>query len=205
MKRKNILALLLALSLCLGLLAGCGGSKEEPKAEEAPAQAEEAPAETEETPAEVEEPAGEDAGEAELQEYEAEGVGTFYLPAGWEMETGSDAEPLPRAYADFTSGDIHIQGIRFGADAYEAAGVPLPADVEEYSQREGVRRGLPEDAVFDYDEFGNYYVEYTEDGTVIYHVLKQGQDSMGDVILSYPEGTDLPEGILQWISQAALA
>lgn len=194
---KRILALALAAVLCLALTA-CSGQKGEPAAEVTEESAAEA---TEEPAAEAtEEPAAEE----ELQKYEAEGVGTFYLPEGWEMEVGSFEDPLPQSYVEFTNGDIHIRGIRFGADAYEAAGVPIPADVEEYSQREGVRRGLPEDAEFSYDDFGNFYTEYTEDGTVIYHVLKKAEEGMGDVILTYPEGTEGVEDIPAWISQAAL-
>ncbi len=146
-----------------------------------------------------------DAAAEGLHRYDAEDVGTFYLPEAWEMQTGAVEEPLPQTYADFTSGDITIHSVRFGADAYEAAGVPLPADVEEYSTRDGVRRGLPEDAEFTYDDFGNFYVEFTQDGTVTYHVLKQGEESMGDVILTYPEGTELPEDIYFLLSLAVLA
>ena len=136
-----------------------------------------------------------------LQEYAIAGVGTISLPRGWTMDAGAVEEPLPMSYADLYSGDIAIHLSCFGADAYEAAGVPLPADVEEYSNRAGVRQGLPEGAEFAYDEFGNYFTEYVQDdGTVVYYVLKQGEDCMGDALLSYPEGTELPEGIYQWLS-----
>lgn len=145
-----------------------------------------------------------DAAAEGLQRYDAEGVGVFYLPSDWEMETGSIEEPLPQTYAEFTNGDITIRGVRFGADAYEAAGVPLPADVEEYSTRDGVRRGLPEDAEFAYDDFGNFYVEYTQDGTVTYTVLKQGDESMGSLFLTYPEGTEVPEDVYLWLSLAVI-
>ena len=139
-----------------------------------------------------------------LQEYAIAGVGTISLPRGWTMDAGAVEEPLPMSYADLCSGDIAIHLSCFGADAYEAAGVPLPADVEEYSQRDGVRRSVPEDAVFDYDEYGNYCTQFTQDGVVTYHVLKQGEQCMGDVILSYPEGSELPEGIYQWMSQTVI-
>ncbi len=139
-----------------------------------------------------------------LQEYAVAGVGTISLPKGWTVDAGAVEQPLPMSYADLYSGEIAIHLSCFGADAYEAAGVLLPADVEEYSQRDGVRRSVPEDAVFDYDEDGNYYTEFTQDGTVTYHVLKQGEQCMGDVILTYPEGTELPEGIYQWMSQAVI-
>ncbi len=175
MKWKNIFTLLLTFCLCCGLLSVCVYA------------------------------AGGSEGEEALQTYVIDSVGTFYLPVGWSLDAGAVEEPLPMTYADFFCGDLHIHGSCFGADAYEAAGVPLPADVEEYSQRAGVRQGLPEGAEFAYDDFGSYYTEYTqEDGTVIYHVLKQGENCMGDVILTYPEGSELPEGIYRWISQAVI-
>lgn len=145
-----------------------------------------------------------DAAAEGLQRYDAEGIGTFYLPEGWEMEVGSIEEPLPQTYAEFTSGDIAIRSVRFGADAYAQAGVPLPADVEEYATRDGVQRELPEGAEFAYDEFGSYYVEYTRDGTVTRNVLKQGDESMGNVYLFYPEGTEVPEDIHFWMSLAVI-
>lgn len=144
-------------------------------------------------------------GEAELAEYMVGGVGIFYLPAGWALDMGAVEEPLPQTYAEFTNGDIRIHSNCFGADAYEAAGVPLPADVEEFSQRAGVRQGLPEGAEFAYDDFGNYYTEYTrEDGTAVYYVLKQGENCMGDAVLTYPEGTELPENIYLWLSKIVI-
>ncbi len=198
--------LTIMLIVCMGmtLLAGCGGKAAE-STSAAPAATEAATTEAAKTEAATTAAAPEtEAASEELQEYVAEGVGTFYFPEGWEMEVYSLEEPLPSTYADFSNGDLHIHGTHFGMDAYEAAGVPLPADVEEYSQRDGVRRSVPEDAEFAYDDFGNYYTEFVEDGTVTYHVLKQGEDCMGDVILTYPEGTELPEGILEWISKATL-
>lgn len=170
MKCRNVLALL----LCLCLLAGLGGTALADPEDEA------------------------------LQQYAIAGVGTISLPKGWTMDAGVVEQPLPMSYADLYCGELTIHLSCFGADAYEAAGVPLPADVEEYSQRDGVRRSVPEDAVFDYDADGNYYTQFTQDGTVTYHVLKQGEDCMGDVVLFYPEGTELPEGIYQWMSQAVI-
>ena len=139
-----------------------------------------------------------------LRRYDAEGVGVLYLPDGWEMEVASREEPLPQTLADLSCGELHITFIRNGLDAYEAAGVPLPADVEEYSQRDGVRKDLPEGAEFAYDDFGNFYAEYTQDGTVTYNVLKQGEESMGNVFLTWPEGTEVPEDICLWLSLATL-
>ena len=115
MKLKKLTALVLLLSLCLAL-AACG-------AEESPVS---------------DAPAADDG----LVDYTVEGVGTFRLPEGFEMETGSTTEPLPTNYVVFEKDGVTISCSRFGKDAYEAAGVPLPADVEEYStpQRRAERR-----------------------------------------------------------------
>lgn len=140
-----------------------------------------------------------------LQRYDAENVGAFYLPEGFEMEVNTIEEPFIHYSADLDNGEIHIGGFRTDAEGYEQAGVPLPADVEEYSQRDGVRRTLPEGAAFDYDEYGNFFVEYTQDGTVNYNVLKQGEESFGNIVLSYPEGTEVPEDVYLWLSLATIA
>ncbi len=68
MKLKKLTALVLLLSLCLAL-AACG-------AEESPVS---------------DAPAADDG----LVDYTVEGVGTFRLPEGFEMETGSTTEPGP--------------------------------------------------------------------------------------------------------------
>lgn len=116
MKLKKLTALVLLLSLCLAL-AACG-------AEESPVS---------------DAPAADDG----LVDYTVEGVGTFRLPEGFEMETGSTTRPLPTNYVVFEKDGVTISCSRFGKDAYEAAGVPLPADVEEYSTRSGVQNAVP--------------------------------------------------------------
>lgn len=62
-------------------------------------------------------------------------------PEGFTQEAGEIAEPLPTTYATFEKDGYYIQANRFGTDAYEMAGVPLPADLEDYSTRSG-RPGL---------------------------------------------------------------
>ena len=74
MKLKKLTALVLLLSLCLAL-AACG-------AEESPVS---------------DAPAADDG----LVDYTVEGVGTFRLPEGFEMETGSTTDPLPTNYVVF--------------------------------------------------------------------------------------------------------
>lgn len=177
--RKTVLFMLI---LCMGtaVLTGCG-SKE--KAVDS---------------AEVA-----DSAEADLQEYQVEGVGIFYLPEGFTTDSGKLEEPLPMAYAELSNGSVTVYACRFGTDAYEAAGVPVPADLKEYSQRDGVKQGLPEGTEFAEDAYGSLFVEYTADGSYIYNVLKKGADSYGNVIISCPEGEESAEFAL-WASKAEL-
>lgn len=102
---------------------------------------------------------------------------------------------------------IHINSVvitanRFGTDAYEAASVPLPADLEEYSQRDGVKNSVPEGTEFTRDSYDNLRAEYTGDGDSIYYVLKKGTDSYGFIVIIYPEGeeTDAATDAAQWAS-----
>ena len=139
-----------------------------------------------------------------LQRYDAENVGVLYLPEGFEMELVTQEEPFTTYGALFTNGDLHINASRTDAEGYAQAGVSLPADVEEFGSRPGIRSHLPEDAVFDYDEYGNYYVQYVQDGEVIYNALKQGEEAMGNVQASYPEGTEGTEDVPFWLSLAVL-
>lgn len=133
-----------------------------------------------------------DAGSAEpaeeLKEVTVEEVGTFYLPEGFALEeSGISEEGLPRGYASFVRDGMYVDGGRFGKDAYEAAGLPLPASLEEYSQRDGVRNGLPEGTEFKTDSYGNLYAEYTVDGRYCYQVLKMGEESCGAVTFTCDE------------------
>lgn len=183
-KKSKIIAFSLTLVLSGALLAGCGSGQTGTEA-----------AENSETEALAE----------ELQEYKAEGVGTFYLPEGFEMESGtSDDGGLPRTYAELTKGNMSIYVNRFGKEAYEAAGVALPADLEEYSQRENVKNGLPEGTEFAEDDYGNLCAEYTEDGNVYYQVLKAGTDAYGAMMIVYPEGEEPDGDIALWASKAVL-
>lgn len=134
----------------------------------------------------------------ELTEYKVDGVGVFYLPEGFEVESGKSEEGLPMTYAVLTKDDIEITASRFGTDAYEAAGLELPKDLEEYSQREGTRKVLPEGQDFEEDEFGNLGVILTYEAETeeeieepltltMYQVLKKGAESYGAVSLVCPE------------------
>lgn len=133
-----------------------------------------------------------DAGSAEpaeeLKEVTVEEVGTFYLPEGFALEeSGISEEGLPRGYASFVKDGMYVDGGRFGKDAYDAAGLPLPASLEEYSQRDGVKNGLPDGTEFKTDSYGNLYAEYTVDGRYCYQVLKMGEESCGAVTFTCDE------------------
>lgn len=140
-----------------------------------------------------------------LVEYTVEGLGTFQLPEGFTMESDSIAEPLPMQYATFEKDDYYIQANRMGKDAYEISGVALPADVEEYSTRSGVQNSVPEGTVFNYDEYGNYAAQFTqEDGRICYYVLLQGEESFGSIFLTAPEDQFDLETVALWLSGAQL-
>lgn len=147
---------------------------------------------------------GQETTEESLKEYVVEGVGTFYLPEGFEVESGTSDEVLPMSYAAFAKDSITVVCSRFGTDAYEAAGVPLPEDLEEYSQRDGVKQGLPDGAEFSKDSYGNLYVKYTLDGMTYYNALKMGEASFGSVAVIYPEGEDYEEDSALWLSKVVL-
>lgn len=124
----------------------------------------------------------------ELKAVTVDEVGTFYLPEGFALEeSGIDEEGLPRGYASFVKDDMYVDGSRFGKDAYDMAGIPLPETLEEYSQRDGVKGSLPEGTEFNTDSYGNLYAEYTVDGRYCYQVLKMGEESCGAVVFTCDE------------------
>lgn len=191
---KKIKMIAFTAVLCLGMtaFAGCGQKEESDSTSEASDSTSDASDASAETADQT----------AEFEEYTVEGVGTFYLPEGFSIESGTYEEPLPSSYAVLTKDSVVITANRFGTDAYEAAGVPLPADLEEYSQRDGVKNSVPEGTEFTLDSYNNLRAEYTGDGDVIYYVLKKGTDSYGAIVISYPEGeeTDAATDAAQWAS-----
>lgn len=143
--------------------------------------------------------------QATLVEYAVEGLGTFQLPEGFTVESGEITEPLPNRYAIFQKDSYYIQANRFGADAYEMAGASLPADLEEYSTRSGVQNSVPEGTVFDYDQYGNYAAQFTqEDGQLCYYVLLQGEESFGSIFLTAPQEVFDAETAALWLSGSQL-
>ncbi len=136
-----------------------------------------------------------------LVDYTVEGVGTFRLPEGFEMETGSTTEPLPTNYVVFEKDGVTISCSRFGKNAYEAAGVPLPADVEEYSTRSGVQNAVPAGTEFAYDSYGSYAAQFTdEDGISWYYVLLKGTDAYASCYLYAPADAFDADSAALWIS-----
>lgn len=199
MKKRTIL---LSLLLCLaaGLLSGCGGSGDAETASDPASDAGPAVRTSAADPAETALPTPE-----ALQEYAAEGVGTFWLPEGFDLVCQQTQDPLPMHSATFTRGDVTVYASRFGTDAYEAAGVPMPADLTDFSTRDGVRKDIPEDAQFATDDLGNMYVDWIDsDGLTVYYVLKSGDQSYGSVIGYCPEDDPAVSQIPLWISKAVL-
>ena len=199
MKKSHILALCLVGCLLLALTA-CGGESAETEQK-----TETNTTETSEntgTSVQEDDAAGE---EETLVAYTVEGLGTFQLPEGFTMDSGEITEPLPNRYATFQKDSYYIQANRFGTDAYEMAGVALPADLEDYSTRSGVQNSVPEGTVFDYDEYGNYAAQFTqEDGQLCYYVLLQGEESFGSIFLTAPEDQFDKETVALWLSGSRL-
>ncbi len=124
----------------------------------------------------------------ELKEVIVEEVGTFYVPEEFVLEeSGIDEEGLPRGYASFVKDGMYVDGARFGKDAYDMVGLTIPETLEEYSQRDGVKNGLPEGTEFKRDSYGNLYAEFTVDGRYCYQVLKIGEESCGTVMFTCDE------------------
>ena len=195
MNRRKWIALCLAGCLLLALSA-CGN----PGADAENSGGTEAPTQTEE-PAQAEEPTQQET----LVEYAVEGLGTFTLPEGFTQEAGEIAEPLPTTYATFEKDGYYIQANRFGTDAYEMAGVPLPTDLEDYSTRSGVQDSVPEGTVFDYDDYGNFAAQFIqEDGQLCYYVLLQGEESFGSIYLTAPKDQFDADTVAQWLSGSVL-
>lgn len=208
---RRMIPLFLTALVCAAVLSGCGGVEPETQtdAEAVPPTAETAEAGMTFRQAEAEAAAKHTTNQTPdpnaLQEYVAEGVGTFYLPAGFEMVCQQTEAPLPMHSVTFTRGGVTVTASRFGPEAYEAAGVPMPADLEDFSTRDGVRKDVPEDAVFTQDELGNLYVDWIDsDGFTVYYVLKAGPQSYGAVVGYAPAGDEAVGLIPLWLSKATL-
>ena len=212
---KRTILLLLCVVLPAALLTGCGGTEPEAQTqtqtdtEAVPPTAEPGASGMTFRQAEAEAAAKHTVNQTPdpnaLQEYVAEGVGTFYLPAGFEMVCQQTEDPLPMHSATFTRGGVTVTASRFGPEAFQVAGVSMPADLESFSAWDQVRKDVPEDARFAQDELGNLYVDWIDsDGLTVYYVLKAGSQSYGAVVGYAPAGDEAVGLIPLWLSKAAL-
>lgn len=192
---KRFLALLFALAMVFAL-AACG----EAPADGTPAPTEAPPADTEAPPAGTEPPEE----DGELTAYEIEGVGTVYLPAGGEVYIDEQTEPFPNIQCGVNFGGATLHLGVMGPEAYEAAGVPLPESAEEFSTRSGPQADVPEGSVFAYDDFGNYFVQFTRDGKDVYYTVRVSETTSYAITLFVPEGTMGEYSPGEWISMVEL-
>ncbi len=130
-------------------------------------------------------------------------IAELCVPDSLEYTTWIEHNPedalLPMTRAGLNAGSVEYWVNSFGPEAYEAAGVTMPADIEEFSQRPGCQAMLEDGKDWTYDREGNLYVEYTrhdDNGKPFteYNVLKQGQNCFGVISILYPTGTayDVP-------------
>lgn len=213
MKLKRWISALLTLCLLLALTA-CGGQEESEQSgagssaqsSVSSSQPDASSAQSSVSSSQPDASSAQSDQEDALVEYTVDGLGTFRLPEGFTVESGEITEPLPSWYAAFTKDEYYIEANRMGLDAYEAAGVPLPADLEEYSTRSGVTNSVPEGTQFAYDDQGNYFAQFTqEDGQICYYVLLKGTDAYGRVSLTAPEEVFDAETAALWLSGSQLA
>ena len=125
----------------------------------------------------------------ELAAYEIEGAGTVYMPEDCVVEGGFVTSPLPAVQVSIENGILGLHIGVYRQDAYDAAGQTMPEDVVEYSNREGVRSGIPDGVEFSYDEYGNYCAVYTSpDGYDAYQALIVTDDFAASLMFTVPEG-----------------
>ena len=187
--KKTLISIALALCLILAL-AACGAEGGTPES---------AAPETGTPESSAPETAG-----TELAAYEIEGVGTVYLPEGGEVYIDEQTEPFPNIQCGVNFGEATLHLGVMGPEAYEAAGVPLPESAEEFSTRSGPQADVPEGSVFAYDDFGNYFVQFTRDGKDVYYTVRVSETTSYAITLFVPEGTmgDYSPG--EWISMVEL-
>ena len=189
--KKTLISIALALCLILAL-AACGAEGGTPES---------AAPETGTPESSAPETAG-----TELTAYEIEGVGTVYLPEGGEVYFDEQAElPVPTTQCGVNFGDATLHVAVMGPEAYEAAGVPLPESAEEFSTRSGPQADVPEGSVFAYDDFGNYFVQFTRDGRDLYYTLRVSETTAYIITLLVPEGTMGEYSPGAWIAMIELA
>ena len=126
---------------------------------------------------------------AGLTAYELEDAATVYLPEGGETYYEEQTDPLPTTQCGVNFGDATLHVAVMGPEAYEAAGVPLPETVEEFSQRSGPQADVGEGQVFDYDDYGNYCTQFVRDGRDVYYAVRVRDNGTVALAFSCPEGT----------------
>jgi len=190
MKRKATMYLAVAcMAACL--LAGCGSQEQEQAAETGNADASGVAEEENST-------------EEKLTEYTLGGL-TVSLPEGFE---GGEVEQegLGTHY-ELWKGNICFSAGYFGPEDYEKAGVPVPEDEEEYSQRDGVQNSVPEGTEFAENEYGSFCTEYTwgdeDDNRKYFFVLMKGKEGMWSYGISAPEEEYDSGKFAQWAGSAA--
>lgn len=210
---KRLISILLPVWLCAALLCGCGrggggdtdsaptpdptaaGGTETAQGAMTFRQAAPTP-----TPAKADTPAPD-----ALQAYTVNGVGTFWLPAGFEMAVEESSDPIPARSVTFTKNSVTVRAVRYAAGDFQAAGWTMPADLDSFAAWDGVRQAVPQDAAFDTDDFGNLFADWIDsDGLTVYYVLKAGTDSFGVAAGYAPEGEQAVEEIPLWLSKAVI-
>ncbi len=184
MKRKATVCLVtVCTAICL--LSGCGSQEQKPAAETGNANTSDV------------------AEEEKLTEYTL-GSLTVSLPEGFEGGE-TEQEGLGTHY-ELWKGNICFSAGYFGPEDYEQAGVPVPEDEEEYSQRDGVRNSVPEGTEFAENEYGSFCTEYTwgdeDDNRKYFFVLLKGKEGMWSYGISAPEEEYNSEKFAQWAGSA---
>lgn len=193
---KKVITCLLAVCLLGSLLTGCGQS-----GTEAPSQSSGANG----------------SGEAEQQESKQEeaekeftvGSLTLTLPEGFaESEADGEDSGMGTRYL-LVKDNIYLWCMFFGEEDYEKAGVPMPESVEEYAQRDNVKKSIPEGMEFAKNKYDTLCAEYTYDNEEegisykCFQALLKGPDGMWTISLNCPEKEYDGEKVAKWISTAA--
>ena len=141
-------------------------------------------------------------------------VGTLCLPVDWQYTMEVQLKP---EYMSVPIDEVSVyeeeKGIEFflrrlGPDTYEAVGIPMPADIDEYALRSGPQSFLAEGEEYTRDELGNLCVvhEIEQDGELCVECvcLKQAENAMGFVLIYYPLDTEI-ENLPYLLANTSLA
>ncbi|MCC8162099.1 MAG: hypothetical protein LIO86_02760 [Lachnospiraceae bacterium] len=197
--KKKVMTVLLALFLTAVVLTGCSESSSGEEVEVT---------EENEDNADVEEAGTEAAQEGtdDLTEYAAAGVGTLYLPEGFEVDEEAEPGMENMTITAYYKGDIYIVLLRMDESVYSAAGVEMPTDLADLSSRAGIRQPLPDGTDFEEDSYGNLSAQYVyeEDGRQVYYTLLESEEAYGCLYIYYPEEELSAEEAALWASLAVV-